>query len=196
MPQSFINYVFKERKALIEKMIEGRITKEEMLVGFTRHTPAVVSYGPAGLNASIKGVGLVVKEEYLSETVERLRKVLERGLSMVEALKVLLDVVYREDRVDLTRLSTIELAKKHTWTNVQRNPSVTLLFYTPPNISYEVRCRASIHLNDYYWEFVNAVHDLFHGGKVTRDWSKYPVYIFEIVEVYDNSPSSMGIKIY
>lgn len=196
MPQSFINYMFKERKALIERMLKRKITREEMLVGFTRHTPTMVSYGPAGLNASIKGVGLVVKEKYLNETIQNLRKSLEKGLSMTEALKILLDLVYQEDKIDFTKLSSIELAKKHTWINVQQNPNVTLLFYTPPNVSYEVRCKASIHLNDYYWEFVNSVHDLFHGGKVTRDWSNYPVYILKIIEVYDNSPTSMGTKIY
>jgi len=196
IPQGFVDYVFKERRNLVMRMLEGKITKEEMLIGFTRHTPAVISYGPAGLNASIKGVGLVIKKEYLNEVTRILKDKLKEEISMREALRILLDLVYREDRIDFTKLSSIELAKKHTWTNIQQNPEVTLLFYTPPNVSYEVRCKASIHLNDSYWEFVNAVHDIFHGGKMTRDWSKYPVYIFKIVEVYDNSPSSMGIRIY
>jgi len=196
IPQEFINYVFKERRVLIEKLLKGEVTKEEILIGFTRHTPAIVSYGPAGLNASIKGIGFIVREEYLGETVKILKEKLQNSLSMREALETLLNFIYREDRVDFTKLSSIELAKKHTWVNVQQNPKVTLLFYTPPDISYEVRCKVSIHLNDDYWRLVNAIHDLFHGGRIIRDWSKYPVYIFKIVEIYDNSPSSMGTKVY
>jgi len=196
IPAQFIKHIFTERKELIQRVLKGKSTREDFLIGFLRHTPAVISYGPAGLNASIKGVGFILKEEYLEETTNKLLECLEKGIDSKEALKILLELVYDENKVDFSKLTSIELAKRHTWTNVRKNPTATLLFYIPPNITYEVRCTVTIHENDVYWKYVNAVHDLYHDGKKQRDWSKTPVYIFHIKEIYDNNPRVMGAKIY
>ncbi|RLE82056.1 MAG: hypothetical protein DRJ52_02890 [Thermoprotei archaeon] len=196
LPSKFIKNIFVERKELIKRVIEGKSTREDFLIGFLRHTPAVATYGPAGLNASIKGVGFIVKEEYLETATNIILEQLSRGVDRITALKILLETVYDEDKVDFTKLTSIELAKKHTWVNVLENPEATILFYIPPNITYEVRCTVTIHENDIYWKYVNAVHDLFHGGRKARDWSKTPVYLFHIKEIYDNDPKLMGEKIY
>jgi len=50
-----------------------------------------------------------------------------------------------KERIDFTRFGSLELALGHTWGNLQANPAVTLLFYQPPEISYEIRGRAEIH---------------------------------------------------
>ncbi|MGQ4913787.1 MAG: hypothetical protein ACP6IU_03440 [Candidatus Asgardarchaeia archaeon] len=202
LPLEFIKWSFEERRELIKRMIEGKATKEDFLVGFLRHTPAIISHGPAGLNASIKGIGFVVKEEYLSKTINAFKEFLKRKSTMQEAAELLLKYVYTEDyinRIDFNLLSTIELARKHTWTNFQANNDATILFYMPPETTYEVRCKVTIHTEGPYWEYVNLVHDVFHVGPYTtsqRDWKKTPVYIFKIMEIYDNNPKLMGKLIY
>jgi len=201
IPIQYIKWAYVERRDLIKRMLEGKASKEDFLIGFLRHTPAVVSYGPAGLNASIKGIGFVVKEKYLYETTEALEKFIDKGGDIKEAIKILLKYIYVKDymeKIDFTKLSTIELARKHTWINIQSNPIATILFFMPPLTTYEVRCKATIHVNDIYWRYVNAVHDVFHAAPYSekRDWSKRPVYIFEIQEIYDNDPRKMGEKIY
>ncbi len=196
LPEEFVRYVFEERRSLLERMLGGEVSPEEVALGFTRHTPVVVTCGPAGLNASVKGVGLVPREGLVADLARLLCSELEGGVTRGRAIRLLLERVYRREVLDLTKLSSIELAKGHTWANVQRRPEATLLFYTPPSVSYEVRCRVEVHSEGPYWEFVNAVHDLFHGGRPSGRWSERPVYIFRVVEIYDNSPSAMGARIY
>jgi len=195
LPERFLNYVFRDRVRLIEKMASGSASPD-LLIQFTRHTPAVITCGPAGVNGSIKGIGFVHKPEYLSSTLSILREELKRPFDPRRALSILRNVVYVEEKVDFRYLSSLELARRHTWANVRDRPEATLLFFTPPETSFEVRCRVSIHESGEYWEFVNAVHDLFHRPPRGRDWSRTPAYLFEIVEIYDNSPSRMGERIY
>ena len=176
-------------------MVEGRLRREDTLVGFTRHTPAIVSAGPAGLNASIKGIGVVHREEFLAESVEKILAYLEehpRPLPRT-ASRFLLEEIYVEEKVDPLRMSTIELAKRHTYANLRGGGEATLLFYTPPETTYEVRARATCHEDGLYFQFVNGLHDVFHGRR--KSWDT-PVYIFEILEIYDNHPAKMGEKIY
>ncbi|MEQ9715462.1 MAG: hypothetical protein ABGF52_07995 [Candidatus Asgardarchaeum sp.] len=199
IPKKFIKWAFYERRELVLKMLNNKLTQEDTLVGFLRHTPAIITHGPAGLNASIKGVGFVVKEEFLKDSVEKLKEALNKNIVLKERIRLLLETVYDDEKVDFYKLSTIELAKKHTWINLQDNNDATILFFMPPSTTYEVRCKATIHTDDLYWEFVNAVHDLFHvtpDQYERREWKETPVYIFEIKEIYDNNPNVMGEKIF
>src|SRR5512139_3339960 len=71
IPDAFIDWTYRQRADLIRRQAEGQVvTPNEIFLGFTRHSPGVVSHGPAGLNASIKGVGHVFKPEYLNETID------------------------------------------------------------------------------------------------------------------------------
>lgn len=197
VPEEFIDWIFVKRKELIEKMLSGKVREHDIYLGFLRHTPAIATYGSAGLNASVKGVGFIHKEKYLGETIETLRESMKVRRSQMEALKFLLEHIYQREKIDFTRLTSIELARKHTWTNINKNPFATLIFYHPPTISYELRCKVKIHLNDVIHEFVNRIHDLYHGGKPQiNKWNERPVYVFHIQEIYDNSPMKMGQKIY
>lgn len=203
LPEKFIEYAFRQRRRFIERALEGNFAGADFLIAFTRHTPAIISNGSAGLNGSIKGIGFVQKEEFIEETTERLKAFLEekeslaREEAMKRSLRLLLDEVYVEERVDFIKLSSLELAKGHSWTNFSENPRASILFYTPPSTSFEIRARVEIHENDVYWEYVNAVHDVFHSaGAKKRDWSKTPAYIFLIKEIYDNSVEAMGKRIW
>ena len=196
IPDDFVEYAFRVRRKTIEKVLSGEVEKEEFFLGFTRHTPAVISYGPAGVNGSIKGVGFVHKRRYLEDTIEELKGFSAEDTK--EALQFLIKRIYVEDKVDFTRLSTLEIARKHSWINFGQNPQASILFYTPPSKSYEVRAEVEIHEQGLYWEYVNLVHDVYHMVKEEkeRDRKKTPAYIFIITEIYNNSPEKMGIKIY
>ena len=101
-------------------------------------------------------------------------------------------------KVDFTKMSTVELTKskphssKHTWNIVQGNPTACLLFYRPPDISFELHGWLDIHEEGLYYEFVNAVHDAFHYVPREKRKMERPVYLFNVEEVYDNSPTPQG----
>ncbi|HDD68982.1 MAG TPA: pyridoxamine 5'-phosphate oxidase family protein [Candidatus Korarchaeota archaeon] len=204
LPEKFLNYAFRQRRDFLRRFLEGSISESEFLVAFTRHTPAIISCGRAGPNGSIKGIGFVQKMKFIEDTVKKAEEFLEsvtglpRGKAMRLALKFLLDEVYVEEKIDFTKLSSLELAKGHSWANLNENPRASILFYTPPSISFEVRAKVEVHERGAYWKYVNAIHDVFHaaGNEKRRDWSKTPAYIFLLEEIYDNSVEAMGRRIW
>lgn len=177
--------------------------------------------GTIYVNAKIVGIGYVLKEELLSEATEALDHHIEYGDELFAKVQtstereeanreyqrrgmlLLLKYLYLEPeearlRVDFAKMSTIELAlgmphsSKHTWNMIQKNPTACLLFYRPPNISYELHGWIDIHEKGAYHRFVNAVHDTFHYSPPERRRVERPVYIFNVEEVYDNSPGPKG----
>ncbi len=198
LPEAFLNWVYRGRAELIRRQAEGeQVPHHEIFLGFTRHTPAIVSYGPAGLNASIKGVGFVPKEEYVRETLDAYLEHINRGWRegySEEGLQLLVRLLYGEGcagRIDFTKLGTLELARDHSWANFRANPACTLLFYQPPMISYELRGRVEIHTEGLYHTLVNAQHDVYHRPYPER-WPERPVYLFTIEQIFDNSATKKG----
>lgn len=196
IPDEFIEYVFRERRRLVEKVLCGEREMQKSFLGFTRHTPAIISNGPAGMNGSIKGIGFVHKEAHLHETINELKRF--SGKDWKGALRMLLKRVYVEEKIDFSKLSTLEMTRKHSWQNFLRNPEASILFYTPPKTSYEVRAKVEIHEEGPYWEYVKLVHDVFYaaGREEKRDWKETPAYVFLIRQIYDNSPTKRGIRIF
>ncbi|NMA61427.1 MAG: hypothetical protein GX956_06060 [Firmicutes bacterium] len=181
------------------------MSNEKVFLSFCSHNPTFISHGPAGLNGSIKGIGFIPKDEYLEEVLEAYIEHIDaydgddRAHSQ-RGLKLLVEQMYHPDvhhRIDFTRVASLEMAKKHTWENLQVNPEATLLFYQPPAISYEVRGKMDIYDEvesgkpEIYQRFVNAQHDVYHRPDKSR-WLKYPAYVFNIEEIYDNSVSRDG----
>jgi len=179
------------------------------------------------VNAKIVGVGYVLKKDRLPKAVSAFKQHLEKGDQLFddagedkarigeamkryqrEAMFLLMEHIYLPEEeshvfMDFTKMSTMELAKakpwssKHTWEIVQKNRTACLLFYQPPNISFELRGRLDVHTEGLYHEFVNAVHDAFHYVSPEKRRTERPVYIFNVEEVYDNSPTpnAYGTKI-
>jgi hypothetical protein len=199
LPQDFLRWMYHGRAELIRRQAEGeQVPAHEIFLGFTRHNPAVVSHGPAGLNASIKGVGFIPQPEFLQETLDAYLEHIHRGWRegySQEGLQVLMRFLYGPgcaERLDFTRLGSLELAQDHSWTNYQANPTATLLFYQPPVVSYEVRGRVEIHEpGSIHHTLINAQHDVYHKPNEAV-WSKRPAYLFTIEEIYDNSATKMG----
>jgi hypothetical protein len=196
IPEAFIEQVFRKRKVAARKMATAGFDEKSMHLEFLRHTPAVATFGTAGLNLAVKGIGFILEEQFMDDALGRLKRFIEIDHPRKEALDYLLEHVYDEERVDFHKLSTLELAKKHTFQNITGNRKATLMFFIPPETCYEVRCKAEIHVDGVYHEYVNAVHDLFHRPETRRDWSQTPAYIFNVQEIYDNSPRKMGKQLY
>lgn len=199
IPAEFVRWAYEGRAELIRRQAQGEeVPAHEIFLGFARHNPAVVSNGPAGLNASIKGVGFVPKPEYLQESLEaylaHIRRGWREGYSR-EGLQVLMRVLYGpgcRERIDFGRLGSLEMARAHSWANFQADPRVTLLFYQPPAISFEVRGHVEIHEEGSpYHTLLNAQHDVYHRPH-PEGWAERPAYIFIFEEIYDNSATPQG----
>jgi hypothetical protein len=190
IPADFLRWGYEERAALIRRQAEGeKVPSHEVFLGFTRHNPAI---------ASIKGVGFVPKPEYLQETLDAYMEHIQRGVRegySQEGLQLLMKVLYGPEcaeRIDFTRLGSLELARRHSWDNLQVNPEATLLFFQPPMVSYEVRTHVEIHeQGSPYHLLLNAQHDVYHHPH-PETWAEKPAYIFIIDEIYDNSVTKAG----
>jgi hypothetical protein len=168
-----------------------------MFLSFTRHNPTFISNGPAGLNGSIKGVGFVPKKEFLQETLDAYTAHIDQGWRegySDAGLKLLVQHMWSPEakgRVDFSIMGSLEMAFKHSWANFQANKDVTLLFFQPPMVSYEVRGEIEILKEGPYQQFINAQHDVYHKPNKER-WATRPAYIIHIKEIFDNSASRDG----
>jgi len=178
------------------------------------------------VNGKIVGIGYVPLKERIPECLRIFRehiKISDEKYEKVKGdrkelqklyrehadrgLRLLLDHIYvSEDKafetIDFEKMATIELAKrlpqssKHTWDLIQKNKYVCLVFFQPPSISYEIRGVAEIREEGDYHEIVNLIHDCYHYTPPDARKDR-PVYLINVLEVYDNSasPSGFGTKI-
>ncbi len=200
LPRIWLEYFFHHRIRLINELCkEGRV-KGDFLVEFTRTTPVVVTYGSAGLSGSVKMVGFVPRSKYIVELADKAYRYayIERpGNDMRSIACILSKEFYRMELIDLVLIGGLEMGFKHSWVNIRETGKATLLFYTPPETSFEVRVDVEIHdgIDDPYRKYLNSIHDLFHWGGFR---SNYPAYVFRVREIYDNSArhGGFGKKIY
>ncbi len=192
IPQEFIHYVFVKRREAVEKMVNGELSDKEVFIEFTRATPVVITTGSAGLSGSVKMLGFIPRREYIRKLVGVLEEAAQkkRGGEAVNTVNLILDEVYREEIIDFNKLGGLEMGFNHSWTNIKENGVATLLFYTPPETSYEVRCEVKIYEEGELFKYLNLLHDLFHI--VDRSRSNYPAYEFIIKEIYDQSATEEG----
>ena len=122
--ESFFNWAFRTRANTVIKLLnKEEMSPEKVFLSFCSHDPALVSNGPAGLNASIKGIGFVPKPEYLEETLEAYIKHIEtyngddKEYSQ-RGLELLVKYLYgpeAQHRVDFSLIGSLEMAKKHSY---------------------------------------------------------------------------------
>jgi len=205
--EAFFKWAYDTRAQTVMKILNGEdMSKEKVFLSFCSHDPALISRGPAGLNASIKGIGFMPKPEYLEETLEAYLAHIDSfdpddKTYSQRGLKLLIKYLYGpdvRDRVDFSCIGSLEMAKAHSWTNYQKNPEATVLFYQPPMISYELRGKMEIHdeamsgKREIYQWFLNAQHDVYHHPAKNRDPIRYPAYVFRIKDIFDNSANREG----
>ncbi len=196
IPERFVKLVFDGRAKIVRQMLDGEpMDKNQLFIGFTRHSPAVITNGSAGLNGSIKGTGFVPNKEYLPDILQKYKAHIENSSPETysqKGLEILWEEVWsKPERFDVTRMATIELAKRHTWTNLNENPNCSILFYQPPVVSYECRATVEIFTEGPIHQFVNAQHDVYHQPN-PNIWKDRPVYLFTIHEIIDKSVTKTG----
>ena len=204
--EAFFNWAYDTRANTVLKMLNGEeMPHERLFLSFCSHTPTFVSSGPAGLNAAVKGVGFLPKEEFLEETlaayIEHIKSYNPQDKEYSKrGLLVLSKYLYNEEakkRIDFTKLGSLELAKKQSYENYKVNPEAVLCYYQPPGISYKLKGKmAIIDENDsgkreIYRQFINAQHDVYHTPN-PDSWLKKPAYIFTIEEIFNNGVSKDG----
>jgi hypothetical protein len=202
----FFNWAYKTRANTVKAIDAGEnMDPNKMFLSFCSHDPTLITNGPAGLNASIKGIGFVPKKELLEDILEKEyiphiktydpedKTYSERGL------KILIKNLYCDEaakNIDFTVITTLEMAKNHTYKNLlatqdeKGGQNATLSFYQPPAIAFEVRGHCYL-TEDIYQRFVNAQHDMYHAPNMER-WPARPAIVFQIQEVYDNSANKQG----
>ncbi len=198
LPEKYFKWAYEDRATLVRKLAAGEKVKPETLfLSFTRHNPVLISNGPAGLNGSVRGVGFVPKEEYLQETLDAYLHHINSGWRegySEEGLKLLVTHIWSPEarpRLDFSIMGSLELAGKHSWINFQSNKAVTVLFFEPPVVSFEVRGEIEIFEDGPYHRFLNAQHDVYHRPNKEK-WVSRPAYIIHIKEIYDNSATRDG----
>lgn len=205
--KKFFDWSYGKRGENVKQLAKGEMkSMEKMFLDFLAHEPAFISYGSAGLNASVKGVGFIPKDEYLEEVLEiyleHIKTYKEGDKTYGErGLKILIDQLYSEEareKIDFTRLVTLELAKKQSWTNYHENPEACLIFNQPPVVSYKLKGKIAIYdekasgKREIYQQIINAQHDMYHTPNGIDKWIDKPAYVFTIEEVYDNSATKAG----
>lgn len=198
LPEKFEKWVYDERALMVRRMASGeRVPPDSMFLSFTRHNPTFISNGPGGLNGSIKGVGFLPKKECLEETLEAYLNHIDRGWRegySEEGLNLLVKYMWApvaKSRIDFSIMGSLEMAFKHSWANFQVSKDVTLLFFQPAMVSYEVRGEIEILRDGIYQTYLNAQHDVYHKPNKQR-WPDRPAYIIHVKEIFDNSASKDG----
>jgi len=199
----FIKWNLKKRLEFLERIKNGKMPE---LGG--PHSGVVATYGlrrydsSFSLNNAVKGTGLAPKDEKLDEAIEILKNTLEKP--MPEKMDVLKNLYEKPDFFDWRKQTSLELYtteefETHTFLNIMENPVATIVFMDIP--TYELRTIARIvHPDDEtalpfekkLLEFVNLAHEYMHG-KFSR---AFPLLLFYIIEVFDNTPGSKrGVRI-
>lgn len=199
-PNTFLDWAYTKRCELLEKIRDNSFKDEsELFIGFTRHTPVMITNGSAGLNGSVKGFGFVPKPEFIDAATQRLVEMIKMGksASQHDRINALIDVMYSDNAVktiDFTKLISLELARKHTYENVKDSTvPCALVYYEPPMISFEVRGNVHLETSGKYVTFANVMHDIYHAE--STDIKSIPAYVVEIENIFDNSVRSFGKEV-
>ncbi|MBN1619663.1 hypothetical protein JW890_02975 [candidate division WOR-3 bacterium] len=202
LPEKFMEWNLSARREAIDMWKRG-----EMPPLSGPHSGMVASYGgkredtQISVNNAVKGIGFLPKEEFISQVTELL--LLNYDSSFIRKLFIL-DSLYQNPEIfDRTKQISLELYtteefKTHTFLNIMAYPLVSVVFLDIP--SYEIKAAAqliypedpSISEQDRKTvEYINTVHDFIHGSSPRKSFA----LVFHVLEVFDNSPSSRGIRI-
>jgi len=204
LPESFLKWNFGARIEMIEGIKSGVMPTS--MAG--PHNAAVATYGTVRhdshmkINNAVKGTGFLPRPDKIKGVIAHLKETIDSP--MPEKLDVLLEYYNSGAEIfDITKQVSLELYSRPefetgSFLNQMQNPECSLVFMDIP--SFELKCVAHLlhpkdpELTDYekdVVEYVNLIHSYFHGEFSTT----FIAVIYNVIEVYDNSPSSMGIRL-
>ncbi len=206
LPRAYIERYFLARRRLVELLMEKGHVSEigvEVVKYSTLLSPMLATSGPAGVNVAPMMLSFAVREEYLEEAIEELRRIEKEywgkgGEAFRAASRFLLDYVYNLEKADPARLVTHLMTRGHTWKNVKATGEAAVgILFPPDEGALELRVKAEIVEEGPIYEYVNRVHDLMHAipyGRRSHEW--FPALILTIKEIYDNDFKLLGLRIY
>lgn len=197
LPPSFVTW-FQQGKLGVYRQL---LTDPAKVDFFHQHLPMLVTYGqgsPFFFNCGNKGVGFLPREEHLDHYIRLYRETIEATRSSpwrtslprrIEAART-----FHEDTeaIDFRCLTSIEIFRKRTFSNLRAYPLSSLLFTgaMPEYKSFQVNCAVEIiGREDPRFTFVSLSRrlfefDAFHIAQPDFDYG----YIFWISEILDKTP--------
>ncbi|MBN1150355.1 hypothetical protein JXA84_03925 [candidate division WOR-3 bacterium] len=202
LPDDFMTWNIARRREALEMWKNG-----EMPPLSGPHSGMVATYGAkredtrVSINNAVKGLGFLPKEEFIKEVTSLLLS--NYDSSFIRKLEIL-DSLYQNPEIfDRTKQVSLELYtsedfKTGSFLNIMKNPLVSIVFLDIP--SFEVKAVAQLiypegsdlsERDRGIVEYVNTVHDFIHGVSPRKSFA----IVFHVIEVFDNSPRSRGIRI-
>ncbi len=198
LPDKFIDWNFNARLIALSGMMKGVMPP---LSG--PHSGCIASYGVGRedshftLNNAVKGIGFVPHPAFIKDRIKTMERTIKS--SMPEKLEFLQSIYQERDKIDFTKQVSLELYttsnfKTHSFLNLMENPIATIVFLDIPSFELRTICRivfpesSDVSENEEdILNYTNLVHSYFHGTFSRR----FPVLIFYVVEVFDNTPGEM-----
>jgi hypothetical protein len=172
------------------------------------HLPVMATWhedNPFPVNMTVKGLGLLPKQETLQHYTDIFEGVIAEARTMPwnESLRKRVEAMTRlygdMENFDPTILGGLEIFKGRAFENLRENPFVSLLYvgmaHTPQAmkyISFQVNGKVEILEKDNpYYIFLLASRKLFEFEKFHLYQPDYPYgYLIKVVEIRDKSPWS------
>ncbi len=192
----------------IEWFAEGRRAAYRAIVGgggpiraFAQHLPMVVTWRPGGLfpcNCGNKGVGFLPRDQHLGHHIEAFERVMRDTrdtpweASLKERIRTVGRFYFDHEAVDYRLLTGLEIFKKRTYANLERNPFASLLFTGegPTYLSFQLNCAVEvIEEGDPRHRFVMLARTMFEHDDFHITQQRFPyAYLFWITELLDKTP--------
>jgi hypothetical protein len=194
LPEDFIEWQSTSRIETLQSILEGKFTGN-----FGPHLPALSTKSKEGefpVNSCYKGVGLIPEQEYLEDIIDKFEQAIDMykddwDNTLKERLNLLVEFYSDADKIDKTRMGSIEIYGKRTYQNILTDPRVNLLFLDiqKGSLSYMIEAVAEIYEpGTEYYRLERAFHDIFHKPS---DDDRFPaVYIFNVSRVYNKTPGA------
>ncbi len=203
MPVKCLDWLVSSRIKFVESMSNGDPTKY-----FAAHLPTMATCNDDDLypvNMTVKGLGLLPKEEYLEHYTDIFESIIAEARSMPwkESMHLRMDAISKlyadVDNFDSTVLGGLEIFGGKAYQNLRKSPYASLLYVGMSQteegmkyISFQVNSTVDIlDKDDPCYRFLLASRQLFEFDKFHLYQPDYPFgYLFKIAEVLDKSPWS------
>lgn len=186
---------------LIENRLKvyNMLEKGEFLRFFDAHLPVLVTVDREGnINTANKGVGLLPKQKYLDYYIELFESTISRAKdwksSFSSRLAAIREFYENRDRIDRTKLGTLEIFEGRTLRNIIENPRVVLHFTgsRPRYVSFQVNAMAEVVKDENsYFQFLVLARKLFEHDSFHLFQPGYSFgYVFHVDGCIDKTPFS------
>lgn len=198
-----MEWLVSSRIEFLHSMKNGHPTKY-----FAAHLPVMATWSEAQsfpVNMTVKGVGLLPKEDSLQHYTDIFESVIAeaRAMPWKESMHLRLKAISKLygdiNNFDTTAVGGLEIFGGKALENLRRNSSASLLYVGMSEaqeriqyISFQVNSSVRVlEKDDPYYNFLLASRKLFEFDKFHLYQPDYPFgYLFSVVEVIDKSPWS------